>query len=453
MNQFKSDWKLIICAIAFVVAALFVSRAAWLPLLTNETKVEVEDDHEHHDHDSASNPDTLKLSRAAWKNIGLAVSEVKLSDFVKVDSASAIVVERMGRSQTKITSPMTGIVTKVYPLEREIVIPGKPLFDLRLTHEDVVSAQTEFLTQLQKLDVVEQELARLEGIGEGIIAGKRIVEQKYKLKQATGLLSALRQSLLLHGLSEQQIATIEKTHNVLQNVTIVVPPFADNHDHTEAALAHKYHVQSINVNRGESVTAGELMGVLADHCLLYVQGKAFEEDAARLAKATEAGTLVDVIPVSASANFEDVLHLQVQSVSDQIDETSRALNFYLLLPNELIRRPEDGKLQNKFVAWRYRPGQRMEVRIPTSDTFENKIVLPFDAVVIEGPNAYVFEQNGDNFDRVEAHVLYRDKDSVVLENDGKLVGSTIAISGAYRMHLELKNQAGGAMDPHAGHTH
>jgi hypothetical protein len=50
-------------------------------------------------------------------------------------------------------------------------------------------------------------------------------------------------------------------------------------------------------------------------------------------------------------------------------------------------------------------------------------------------------------------VQFRDKNSVVLENDGQLVGSSIAMSGAYQMHLALKNQAGGAIDPHAGHSH
>jgi hypothetical protein len=130
---------------------------------------------------------------------------------------------------------------------------------------------------------------------------------------------------------------------------------------------------------------------------------------------------------------------------------SRALKFYLLLPNKLIEGSSPAK--NNFVAWRYRPGQRMEARIPTSDVLRNKIVLPSDAVVIEGPNAFVFEQNGDNFDRIDVHVLYRDKDTVVLENDGQLVGSSIAMNGAYQMHLALKNQSGGAIDPHAGHNH
>ena len=193
------------------------------------------------------------------------------------------------------------------------------------------------------------------------------------------------------------------------------------------------------------------MAKLADHCLLYIEGKAFENDAMRLVAASEAGATVKVVPLAGN-DEEDVLNLKVQSVANQIDQQSRALKFYLLLPNQLST-PKSQSPEKQFVTWKYRPGQRMEAKIPTSKLMKNKIVLPPDAVVIEGPNAFVFEQNGDNFDRIDVHVLYRDKDTVVLENDGQLVGSLIAMNGAYQMHLALKNQSGGAIDPHAGHNH
>ena len=80
-------------------------------------------------------------------------------------------------------------------------------------------------------------------------------------------------------------------------------------------------------------------------------------------------------------------------------------------------------------------------------------MLPPEAVVEEGAETFVFEQNGDHFDRVPVHVLYRDKHAVVVENDGSLIGSTLAMSGAYQMHLAIKNKAGGGVDPHAGHNH
>jgi len=60
------------------------------------------------------------------------------------------------------------------------------------------------------------------------------------------------------------------------------------------------------------------MAKLADHCLLYIEGKAFENDAMRLVAASEAGATVKVVPLAGN-DEEDVLNLKVQSVANQID--------------------------------------------------------------------------------------------------------------------------------------
>jgi hypothetical protein len=52
------------------------------------------------------------------------------------------------------------------------------------------------------------------------------------------------------------------------------------------------------------------------------------------------------------------------------------------------------------------------------------------------------------------HVVYRDQNSAVVENNGSLFpGDIVAGQGAYQMHLALKNQSAGGVDPHAGHSH
>ena len=453
---FKKNWQKVfwpIVLIAVGVAAWF-TQAQWKPhaqrfadYIQNK---KADSDEEVEEAAPSETPDTLTLSPTAWKNIGLETAMVKPRDFEKVVTVPAMVVDRPGRSNSDITAPMTGVVSQVYPVERQAIEPGMALFDMRLTHEDVVTAQTDFLAALQSLDVANQELGRLQNIGEGVIPGKRIIEQRYVRDKAQSEISAKRQSLFLHGISKEQIAKMEQTREVLREITVVAPDYPKNHEHE--GIEHQYYVQSIKVNRGESVEAGQLMAQLADHCLLYIEGKAFEDDAQRLVAAAENGSTIQVVPTSGGNETNEVLNLKVQSVANEIDQQSRALKFYLLLPNQLSTSKSQSQ-EKQFVAWKYRPGQRMEAKIPTSSLMENKIVLPPDAVVIEGPNAFVFEQNGDNFDRIDVHVLYRDKDNVVLENDGQLVGSIIAMNGAYEMHLALKNQSGGAIDPHAGHNH
>ena len=136
----------------------------------------------------------------------------------------------------------------------------------------------------------------------------------------------------------------------------------------------------------------------------------------------------------------------------KVDPESRTLDFYVTLPNEKVR---DTKLEDghRFIAWRFRPGQRVQLEIPV-ETLPDRIVLPADAVAQDGPETYVFTPNGDHFDRRSVHVEYRDPKWVVIANDGSLFpGDLVAPTGAQQLQLALKNKAGGGIDPHAGHNH
>ena len=106
-----------------------------------------------------------------------------------------------------------------------------------------------------------------------------------------------------------------------------------------------------------------------------------------------------------------------------------------------------------FVYWQFKPGERTQVRIPVEE-WTDRIVLPVEAVAQDGAEAYVFEFDGDDFERRAVRVEYSDQDWAVIANDGALrVGATVAISSAHQILLALKNKSGGGVDPHAGHNH
>tara|TARA_B100000809_G_C15095328_1_gene514765 strand:- start:176 stop:1579 length:1404 start_codon:yes stop_codon:yes gene_type:complete len=457
----KTHWPLILTVVIGITAA--VTYQGWLPqaqdfiarLTVQSTDIPADhphDDHAGHSHaDPAVHDDSgaLELSDAAWKNIGLQTAIVELETYTKTVSVPAMVVERPGRSQVEISTPLTGMVTRIYPIEGEAVQPGQPLFDLRLTHEDLVTAQRDYLQSAQQLGIIRQEIARLETVGEGVIAGRRILEQKYEQQKITAALHAQRQGLLLHGLSDQQLDAILATRRLLSVFTVTAPSFDENADHQD--IEHLFHVQRILVKRGQSLSAGHPMARLADHCLLYVEGQAFDDDAQRLIQLARDGQFVDVSTVVDDRGPGEIKQLAIFYIADHVDTESRALRFYLRLPNQ----PDHDDQHNgrRIVTWHFRPGQRMEVKIPIAQPWKNQIVLPPEAVVVEGADVFVFEQDGDHFHRVGVHILYQDKDTVVIENDGSLTGATLAISGAYQMQLAIKNKLGGGVDPHAGHSH
>ena len=71
---------------------------------------------------------------------------------------------------------------KIFPIEGETLAAGSKLFELRLTHEELVQTQADLLETAEELQVIRTEIARLEKLAEdGAIPGKRIIEQKDRI--------------------------------------------------------------------------------------------------------------------------------------------------------------------------------------------------------------------------------------------------------------------------------
>lgn len=452
-------------SMAILVVVLIIAAATssmWLPHVkqlwasqtapqNKEESLDTHDDHAGHDHGHAGHSDatSVELSERGLKNIDFRPLTIELGTYSRRVTVPAMVVERPGRTLLNISAPLTGVISKIYPVEGASIEPGSPLFEIRLTHEELVTAQSDMIRTAEALIVVNRELARLSGLAEGVVAGKRILEQEYAKQKLEASLRAERQSLLLHGLSEKQVSHILETKTLLESLVIRAPDHLQKGE--SCSESHSYHVQKLPTRVGQQVQAGELLGVIADHCELYVEGRAFEDDALRLREAANRQWDIGASVLVAGKEADRVKGLKVLYLADHIDPQSRAFRFFLALPNEIVsERTVSGQ---HFVEWRFKPGQRMELHVPV-EKWEEEIVVPVEAVVEEGAERYVYQQNGDHFDQVPVHVKFRDQTSVVIANDGALFpGDVIAARGAYEMHLTLKNQSGGGVDPHAGHNH
>jgi hypothetical protein len=129
--------------------------------------------------------------------------------------------------------------------------------------------------------------------------------------------------------------------------------------------------------------------------------------------------------------------LRIHHVANTIDPESRTFAFYLLLENQWRTYRYDDQPR---LLWRFRPGDRLRLLVAV-DKLENVLVAPREAVVREGPEAYVFRQNGDLFDRLSVHVLHEDRLNVVLANDGSVRSfSYVAQTAAASLNRVLKAQ-------------
>jgi len=401
-----------------------------------------------HRHDEAA---SLKLSSAAQQSAGVRVVRLQPRSFERTITLPAMVTERPGRTTLRVAAPMAGRVTTIWPLQGETVSSGQPLFEMRLTHEELVDAQGDFLRAAEELDVVQAEISRLEiASRDGAIAGKSLLERKYEQQKIQAALRSHRQRLQLHGLTADQIDGILAKRQLLSEVTVRVPDCPLEHDHGGSSCV--YQIESIRAERGEHVSAGDTLGVLVDYCELYIEGKAFEQDAKILDRIVKEDRRLTAVFEGQGSHREMIPDLKVMYQAGKIDPESRAFSFYVRLPNriESERTVDNG---HRFAQWMFKPGQRCQLLAPT-ERWENRLVLPLEAVVQDGAEYYVFEHVAGHFDRRTVHVEYRDAYWAVIANDGALpANSEVAISGAYQVHLALKNKSGGAPDPHAGHNH
>lgn len=426
------------------------SKSAELPESTPDGKTS-EEPHADHAHAGHSETTSIELSEQARKNINLRVEQITLQRFTKNILVPGMVVERPGRSVFQVTAVLGGIVTKIYPTEGEAITPGQKLFDIRLTHEDLVQSQEEILRTIEELDVIGREIERIEKLTlDGGIAGKALLERKYEQQKQLAGLRSKRQALMLHGLTSEQIDAILKDRKLLQFLTIAAP--VEPEGSSTATKEHLYQLQELKIAQGQHVNAGDSLAVLVDHSELFIEGNAFERDLADISRASD-----QEIPISAVLEIEKqkpqvIPDLKMLYVSPQVDAESRTLHFYVTLPNiiEQNKTLQDGK---RYISWKYRPGQRTQLQIPV-ESWNDQIVLPVDAVVEEGAEAYVFTPNGDHFDRRAVHVQHKDLLSVVIANDGVLFpGDSVVVSAAKQLQLAIKNKSGGGVDPHAGHNH
>lgn len=464
-----------------IAIALLAGIGFWQWPWTPSTPVGAAD--EEHDHSAevgASDPNVIELSPQARQNLGLDASglaAVRLSGYQRSLSVPGVVIARPGRTLIGVSSPLNGVITHVHAVPGEAVTPGALLFEIRLSYEDLVESQTAFLRTKGELQVESREIARLEGITQsGAVSGKSLLERRYNFDRLEAQLHSQRQGLRLHGLSDVQIDTISEQGKLLRDLQIVAPDIDVHSDEESTPLLltqtpaqpvgyrrepqpfdatasadsdRPLMIEELSVYKGKSVAAGTSLCSLADCSNLFIECHAFEQDSAAISQVIERNWNVDAVFPTLDGE-EVVAGLPLDFVGSSMNRSTRTLPFYVSLPNKVVRDQTNNEGQ-RFISWKYRPGQRLQVRIPVEEWID-QIVVPIDAVVSEGAEWYVFKRvNTRSFRKTPVHLKYRDQNSAILAaGDSLLVGDIIALRSANQMLMALKQRSAPAA---AAHTH
>lgn len=408
----RSILLLALTALIGVSAAGYLTREMWLPSATP-----IADDKSHSTADAAPS-DKLIVGDHAQKNLNIVAKPLKTETYWKTITVQGMVVDRPGVSDREIVAPAIGTIAQILHVPGDTVRAGDVLFTLKLASEALHQTQTELFKTNQNIELAKARLQRLKDAGEGI-AQVRLIEAANEITRLEAAVKAYRQELLNRGLSTEQIDAI-KDGNLLSEVGISVPkqmvgrgPLASPKEPEQG-----FEVQELKVELGEQVQAGQTLCHLSNHQSLAIEGRAFRDETSLLERSIKEGWPVEVdFQESASTDWpsgEQTFYIRY--LANVIDPNTRTFAF--LMPLENQSKTVD-HADRKQMLWRFRPGQKVRLRVRT-EKLEDVFVLPADAVALEGAEAFVFTQNVNTFERVSVHVVLRERDHVVIANDGAL---------------------------------
>lgn len=405
----------------------------------------------------AGPPQIVKLSKQARKNIALQSRPAKLQTYIRTIEIPGMIVDLPGRSDRGVTSPAVGIVTGVHSFPGDTVSPGDRLFTLRLFSEYLQSAQKGLFNASRELQLINEQIARLSQlVDDGGVARSKLIEFENERSRQDAIIQGHRQDLLTRGLTPDQVDAISRGEFVSSIEvhapaalhspdTVTDPAQPDQNLENDHPAAATYEIQELNVELGQQVQAGQLLATLADHSSLLINGYAFKQEAAKLEAAAQNAWPIEVVFSEDDASDWPAIEqrFEIRHLSNTVDVESRTLNFFVPLQNQSRRYEKDGAT---YVVWRFRPGQRARLRVPV-EQIENVFVVPLEAVVHEGPEAYVFQQNGDLFKRLSVHVIHESRSEAVIANDGSVAATRYLAQGsAASLNRALKAQAASGID-------
>lgn len=436
---------LVVAVVAGAAAAAYFTRGTWLPGAARDKPAEAHAD-------AAAPPTTIIVSDQAQENLGLKAKLVKAETFWKSISVPGMVVDRPGVSDRGIVAPATGVVAKVHHFPGDTVRPGEALFTLTLLSESLHLTQTELFKATQDITLAQAQLKQLKASA-GAVPEARITEAANQITRLEVAVKAYTQDLLSRGFGPGQIKAVADG-TFVREVTVAVPPrpAAPPADSLGPGPAEPppFEVQELKVDLGQQVQAGQTLGLLANHQSLAVEGRAFRDETPLLERSVREKWPVEVDFQEDAPDWPAVGQaFHIRYLSNTIDPVNRTFGFRVPLENQSRAVEQDGRTQT---LWRYRPGQKVRVLVRVA-RLDDVFVLPADAVTREGPEAFVFTQNVNTFERKPVRVLHQDQRQVVLADDGSLrPGSYVVQGGAAQLNRLIKAGAGGGA-PKGYHMH
>ena len=339
-------------------------------------------DHIHTSGEQAEAPaktvDRLSLSPSQRVMANVATVAAKEEILHQEINATGVVQYDQTR-QSKVTAWIAGRIDKLHVnAVGSLVSKDRPVAELY--SPDLIAAEREYLLALKSRNQLKNSsFSSISQSGDGMVA-------------------AAKQRLLLFGVKESQIATLEKTGNSDIRIPIYTP--------LSGVVIEKM------VQQGQYVNMGETLFNIADLSTVWVEIEIYESDFSVI----RIGQQVEIRPRS----FPDkLLSGKISFISPVVDPKTRTIRARVELRNSgLTLKPE------MFV--------NATIKIPLKPT----IVLPVTALMDTGKRQIVWvETSAGSFESRTVQVGQRINNHVQILS-GIAVGDKVAVSGGYLIDSE-----------------
>ncbi len=310
----------------------------------------------------------IKLNKEQMKLANVKVDSVKMSPIGKETVLNGVLAVNQDKTE-QISSRVNGRVEKLYhKIIGEDIGAGEPVYDLY--SQDLYLAQEEYLIALEKSE---------------LLGGNSIA-------------SASKTKLLLWGLTEKQIAELEKTKEAKISITVF------------SKVAGT--IAEIGVKEGDIVTEGTKIYKVADLSTLWAEAQIYSNELWLLQEGTEVEIVPDAFPEEATKGKIVFANPELQAQSK------------INLVRAEVKNP-GGKFKVGMQAYVIHYSQE-----------KNAIVLPVDAVIRDGKQAVVWVQNKQGgFESRKVQTGIENKYRIEITS-GLNTGEKVVTSAAYLINSE-----------------
>jgi membrane fusion protein, heavy metal efflux system len=447
----------VVAVLAGVAVPVYFTRDQWMPILLPTKPAE----RVEAANDAIAPPSKIIVNEQAQTNLGLTAKPLKAQTFWKTIPVPGMVVDRPGQSDRGVVAPASGVVSKVNRFPGDMVQPGEVLFTLKLLSESLFLTQTDLFKTTQEIALAQAQRKRLKDSG-GSVSESRLIEVDNQITRLEVAVKAYRQELLNRGFAPDMIDGVAggKFFNEIEVKVGSWQLTVDSKTKTAGSdlpttnyqlPTVNYEVQELKVDLGQQVQAGQTLCLLADHQKLAIEGRAFRDETPLLEKSVKEKWPVEVdFQEDPAAGWDELKQpFRIRHMSNTIDPVNRTFAFLMPLENQSRVVEDEGRTQT---LWRFRPGQKVKLLLRV-EKLDNVFVLPADAVAHDGPEAFVFTQNVNTFERMPVRVLLQDRQQVVLANDGSMPPGSYVVQGAAAQLNRMVKAGGPSGVPKGYHIH